>query len=130
MQSVSKLVALATVSVGMAVAGSSSAGAWGWDPTRAPEQPRLERVINHYVYKPRYVHVYHTVPQADPYSYRYARRAYYPYYGSRYWVAAEQMRYRYRYHWTGPKYVYQPSWGRPRHDVVSTKPVHTYKPTK
>ena len=47
----------------------------------------------------------------DPYAYRYVRRAWYPYYNSGYWVPAEQMRNRYRYSYTGPKYRYHPAWG-------------------
>ena len=47
----------------------------------------------------------------DPYAYRYVRRAWYPAYNSGYWVPAEQMRNRYRYSYTGPKYRYHPAWG-------------------
>jgi hypothetical protein len=127
MSKASKLSALAAAAVGL-LSYSASASAWGFDPTRAPEQPAYERFINHYVYKPRYKHVYHTAPHGDPYAYRYARRAYYPYYGSNYWVDAEQMRYRYRYNYTGPKYVYHPSWGQPK---ANHHPVrHDSKPSK
>ena len=48
----------------------------------------------------------------DPYAYRYVRRAWYPGYNSGYWVPAEDMRNRYRYSYTGPKYRYHPAWGR------------------
>ena len=127
------LSAVAVIGAGL-LAASSPAEAFGtrhWDPSRAPEHPRLERFVNHFVYRPRYTHVYHTAPHGDPYAYRYARRAYYPSYGSQYWVPAAQMRNRYRYHWSGPHYVYQPSWGRPRADHVHVErhrePV---KPTK
>ena len=47
----------------------------------------------------------------DPYAYRYVRRAWYPATNSGYWVPAEQMRNRYRYSYTGPKYRYHPAWG-------------------
>jgi hypothetical protein len=111
MSFVTNLATAATISIGFAASvGSATAGSF--DLSRAPEQPRYERFINHYIYKPRYVHRYHTAPHGDPYAYRYARRAYYPYTGSHYWVASEQMHNRYRYHWSGPKYEYQPSWGR------------------
>jgi hypothetical protein len=116
MSGLTKLPALAAAACLGLMSLTASAHAWGWDPTRAPEQPAYERFINHYIYKPRYTHVYHTAPQGDPYAYRYAKRAYYPYYGSRYWVSADNMRNRYRYHYEGPKYVYQPSWGRPKGD--------------
>jgi hypothetical protein len=104
---------LATVvaSVVGSIATAGTAGAWGWDPSRAPEQPVHERVINHFVYKPRYTHVYHRAPHGDPYTYRYVQRSYYPYHASGYWVHADAMRNRYRYHYHGPKYQYHPSWG-------------------
>jgi hypothetical protein len=111
-----KVVMLLALVAGIAVSMtlSAPASAWGWDPTRAPEQPLHERVINHTIYKPHYRHVYHIAPQGDPYAYRYAPRAYYPYYASGYWVPADHMRNRYRYQYHGPKYRYQPSWGAKR----------------
>jgi hypothetical protein len=119
---------LAAVAAGLlgAVGLTGPASAWGWDPTRAPEQPLHERVINHYIYKPHYKHVYHQAPHGDPYAYRYVRRSYYPYYASGYWVDADQMRNRYRYQYHGPKYRYQPSWGAPRehaHEQPAARPV-------
>ena len=47
----------------------------------------------------------------DPRSWYYSQRGYYPYYGSGYWVPREEMRYRYRYTYVGPKYRYAPAWG-------------------
>jgi len=47
----------------------------------------------------------------DPYAYKYIRRPWYPGYNSGYWVPAEQMRNRYHYSYTGPKYRYHPAWG-------------------
>ena len=47
----------------------------------------------------------------DPYAYRYVRRPWYPYTNSGYWVPAEDMRNRYHYSYTGPKYRYHPAWG-------------------
>jgi hypothetical protein len=102
------LLASLAASVLVSLAGAAPATAGG-DLSVAPERPE-QRVIRHYVYRPHYVHEYH----GDPYAYRYVRRGYYPYYGSHYWVPAEQMRYRYRYTYEGPKYRYQPSWGRPK----------------
>jgi hypothetical protein len=52
-----------------------------------------------------------TPSQPDPYAWRHVQPGYYPYYGSRYWVPAEQMRYRYRYTYEGPRYRYYPAWG-------------------
>jgi hypothetical protein len=47
----------------------------------------------------------------DAYGYRYVRRPWYPGYNSGYWVPADEMRNRYRYSYTGPKYRYHPAWG-------------------
>jgi hypothetical protein len=110
------LLAGLAASILAGLAAPTEASAFGYDPSVAPERPE-PRIVHHYVYKPRYLHVYH----GDPYAYRYVRRGYYPHYGSHYWVPAEQMRNRYRYNYTGEKYRYQPSWGRPvrshvRHD--------------
>lgn len=128
MSMMSKWATSALVLTGLA--GSIDTAA-AFDLSRAPEQPRYERFINHYIYKPHYVHRYHTAPHGDPYAYRYARRAYYPYHGSRYWVDAEQMRYRYRYDWQGPKFVYNPSWGRPKAEHVRHEPhAPSIRPTK
>jgi hypothetical protein len=54
----------------------------------------------------------------DPRSWYYGqpRHPSYPDYGSPYWVPREQMRYRYRYLYYGPKYRYYPAWGYPRDD--------------
>jgi hypothetical protein len=54
----------------------------------------------------------------DPRSWYYGqpRRPHYPDYGSPYWVPREQMRYRYRYLYYGPKYRYHPAWGYPLDD--------------
>ncbi len=88
-----------------AAASVAPAGAFDFDPSRAPERAEI---ITHRIYRPHYVHVY---KHGDPYKYRYARVGYYPNSGSHYWVPSEQMRYRYRYHYSGPKYQYHPSWG-------------------
>ena len=62
----------------------------------------------------------------DPYAYRYKRRAWYPGYNSGYWVPAADMRNRYRYSYTGPKYRYHPAWGQDRDlgDVSSSHHGH------
>lgn len=82
-------------------------GPHGWDNAR---------VVRHWVYYPRYVHVYNV----DPYAYQYSPRAYYPYYGSRYWVSAAAIRARnhqHYHHWNvqAPRYKYHRSWGHPQH---------------
>ena len=115
-----------------AVLAATSASAFGlkrWDPSVAPEGYGHHRTIRHWVYHPTYKHVYHVAHHGDPYAYRYVRRGYYPYTGSHYWVPAEQMRYRYRTSYHGPKFRYHASWGlgkahHPRHVG------HDYRPTK
>ena len=119
---------LAAVAVGalasLAVVAPAAAVDWKWDPSVAPEGHELSSIIEHRVYKPRYHHIYRN----DPYKYRYARRGYYPYFASQYWVPAEAMRNRYRYAYSGPKYTYYPAWGLGGHDSGS----HSYrgKPSK
>ena len=49
----------------------------------------------------------------DPRSWYYKQPGYYPYYSSGYWVPREEMRYRYRGQYYGPKYHYYPTWGYP-----------------
>lgn len=67
----------------------------------------------------------------DPYAYRYIQRAWYPDNTSRYWVPASDMRYRYRYTFSGPKYRYYPAWGFNREkgaeDVVVDRHGHPVK---
>lgn len=103
------LAALATIGL----ANPQSAQAFGFDRER-PEGWGKDRVINHHVYYPRYVHHYHV----DPYAYRYSPRGYYPYSRSDYWRSAESVRKRnhaHYHHWNvkGPKFKYYSSWGRP-----------------
>jgi len=63
------------------------------------------RVVRHWTYQPRYVHVYANV---DPYAYRYEPRGYYPYYNSGYWVPRRCYR-RPVYTYNIPPYY--PAWG-------------------
>jgi hypothetical protein len=79
-----------------------------------------ERVVNHYVYHPRYHHVYRIHGATDPYAYRPAHRGYYPYYNSGYWRPAHEMRHRHRPHYVLPKY--QPGWGRNNHHGYNHNP--------
>ncbi len=120
--------AAASALAGFAMTAPAAAFDLGkWDAFRAPEGYDHSRVIHHWIYKPHYRHQYHLGAKDDPYAYRYAPRKYYPYYGSNYWVPAEQMRNRYRYSFDGPKYRYQPSWGQAKHDVGHG---HDGKPSK
>jgi hypothetical protein len=47
----------------------------------------------------------------DPRSWYYRQRGYYAPYVSGYWVPRSEMRYRTRYRYVGPKYMYLPAWG-------------------
>src|SRR5262245_14425262 len=60
----------------------------------------------------------------DSRSWYYRQKGYYPYYASSYWVPREQMRYRYRYQYYGPKYRYFPAWGYPRPDYNGSGDSH------
>ncbi len=73
---------------------------------------------------------YNLGSQEDPYAYRYAARKYYPYSGSHYWVPAAEMKYRYRYGFSGPKYVYYPAWGYTKHSPSHGHTAHGARPTK
>lgn len=89
----------------LAAASATPASAFDWD---RPDQPRgwgQERVVRHWVYYPRYNHVYLRHAYTDPYAYRYVPRGYYPYYNSNYWRPARVV----RRHYHLPRY-YQ-AWG-------------------
>lgn len=73
-----------------------------------------ERVINHYVYYPRYKHVYRINGATDPYAYQPEKRGYYPFYNSGYWRPAHEVRGKQRPQLTLPKY--HQAWGQTRHD--------------
>lgn len=75
-----------------------------------------DRVVNHWVYYPRYVHNYNV----DPYAYQYSPRGYYPYYNSGYWRPAAEVRarnYQHYHYWNvqAPRFKYRSSWGMPWH---------------
>ena len=93
----------------LAIAVSGSASAFFWD---RPDQPagwdRL-RTVRHWVYYPRYQHVYLNGAETDPHAYRYSNRGYYPYYNSGYWRPAESVK---RHHNVLPKYY--AAWGAPK----------------
>lgn len=111
-----KIAAAFAVVLGLAIQPSP---AEAFDFKRSPVAPEgyhAPRTVNHFIYKPRYDHVYHVSHSADPYAYRYSPRGYYPYHASRHWVPAAHMKHRHRaapYH--GPKYTYHPAWGSKRH---------------
>ncbi len=66
----------------------------------------------------------------DAYGYRYVRRAWYPGYNTGYWVPADEMRHRYRYAYTGPKYRYHPAWGVDKEGHGHAAVDHSGRPLK
>ena len=104
----SLLAALAVVlSVAMIVPGSAEAG---WRRSSVPDGWGRTRTINHYIYYPRYRHVYRVHPHTDPYAYYYEPRGYYTKSSSRYWRRADRV---HRHHKVRGhhKYRYHPAWG-------------------
>ena len=102
------LLALAAIALSFGIAAPQSASAFGWD---RPDQPagwgRL-RTVRHWVYYPRYNHVYLTHRATDPYAYSYEPRGYYPYYNSGYWGPPRIKRY------SGALPPYYAAWGANR----------------
>jgi hypothetical protein len=93
----------------LTLAITSPASAYFWD---RPDQPRgwdNMRTVRHWVYYPRYNHVYLRHGATDPHAYSYSPRGYYPYYNSGYWVPAHKIR-RHRRH-LPPYYA---AWGSPK----------------
>ncbi len=110
------MLAALALAAGLSLPSSAVAGDLGKSAAAAGHAD--DRVVHHRVYYPRYRHYYHVADtsQSDPYSWNYSPRGYYPYYASQYWVPAEQMRYRYRYKFTGQKFKYHAAWGAPKKD--------------
>lgn len=81
------LFATAAALLAAAVASPAPAEA-GWHRSAEPDGWAEPRVVRHWVYYPRYAHVYLRSSGTDPYAYRYEPRGYYPYYNSGYWVPA------------------------------------------
>lgn len=93
----------------LAIASPEPASAFYWD---RPDQPRgwdNMRTVRHWVYYPRYNHVYLRHGATDPYAYSYSPRGYYPYYNSNYWRPAYKIR-RNRHHLP----AYYAAWGSPK----------------
>jgi hypothetical protein len=111
-----RAAALALAAFGAIASLPQQARAFGWEKEHAPSDWGVQRTIHHHVYHPRYQHVYHVNAEADPYAYKYAHRGYYPYYASKYWVPAHEMRARNAQIYSGPKYKYYQAWGYPKKD--------------
>lgn len=96
-----------------AVVTPQTASAFGFDKYRhdMPKGWGQERTVRHWVYQPRYHHVFLTHAKTDPYAYRYEPRGYYPYYNSGYWKHRSHVA-RERAHFVHPKY--HAGWGANR----------------
>ena len=101
------LKVLAVLSFGLV--GLLPASATDLHRTMPPDGWGHQRVVKHYVYYPRYTHVYKVHGVTDPYAYRPEHRGYYPAYNSGYWRPAHEMRNRPKPHYVLPKYY--PAWG-------------------
>lgn len=113
------LLAIATAVMALGLAAPKSAEAFGWQRHTEPAGWGRMRTIRHWVYYPRYDHVYLTHATTDPYSYRYEPRGYYPYYNSRYWTSAAEMRARRKARLPHPPYY--AAWGYPDRNYSRTE---------
>lgn len=102
------LLSALAVALTFAVAAPQSADAFHWKRHDRPQGWGHARTVRHWVYYPRYRHVYVGHRYTDPHAYRYAPRGYYPYYNSRYWGRPRIKRHRAKL----PPYYR--SWGAPR----------------
>ncbi len=95
-------LAVTIASLGM-VAAPQPASATFWDRPDQPAGWGHVRTVRHWVYYPRYRHVYVKHTTTDPYAYRPAYRGYYPYYNSGYWKPLAEMRHRAKPHYPNCK---------------------------
>ena len=105
----SSFLAIAAVAGALGALAPAPAHAFGSDPFVAREGRDLP--LGARVRGPRGDCAGESTMCDDPYAYRYVRRPWYPGYNSGYWVPAAEMRNRYHYSYTGPKYRYHPAWG-------------------
>jgi len=76
------MAVIATLTFGLAAEGPAAAF------LDRPDQPaNWDRIptVRHWVYHPRYRHIYLHSSATDPYEYQYIPRGYYPYYNTAYW---------------------------------------------
>ena len=123
----SSILAAAAVVASLASIAPAPAVAFGSDPFVTPEGWDLplgarRRGDRGECYQ-------HSTMCDDPYAYKYVRRNWYPGYNTGYWVPADEMRNRYRYSYTGPKYRYHPAWGIDK-DKHSAARNHDAQPLK
>jgi hypothetical protein len=108
------IVAVAAAFLSCGIAAPRSAEAFGWGREAPAAGWGAARPVEHWVYYPRYHHLYRIAGTTDPYAYVPSDRGYYPYHNSGYWRPAAEMRHRFRYSFKLPKY--HRAWGYPRRD--------------
>ena len=125
---VSSMLATAAVLSTLGALNPAPAHAFGSDPFVAPEGRDL--ALGARDRGPRAECDGQSTMCDDPYAFRYVRRPWYPGYNTGYWVPAEQMRNRYHYSYTGPKYRYHPAWGVDREGRQQPVTDHDAAPMK
>ncbi|MBX9925553.1 MAG: hypothetical protein K2Y05_04285 [Hyphomicrobiaceae bacterium] len=110
MRSSSTLAVIAAMIAAILV-GALPASATDFKCADVPHGWAHERLVHHWVYYPRYHHVYHANSATDPYAYKTEPRGYYPYYNSGYWKARREVA-KNRAHFKHP--VYYKAWGANR----------------
>lgn len=105
---IKSLLAAVMAALCFTAAVPQSADAFHWKRHDRPDGWGHARTVRHWVYYPRYRHVYYGHRYTDPYAYRYEPRGYYPYYNSGYWGETRIKRHRARQ----PRYYR--AWGAPR----------------
>lgn len=104
-------MAAAVFMFSLTTAAPSEAFGWrhhgpaGWDRAQT---------VRHWIYYPRYHHIYRRHSATDPYGYRWVKPGYYPHYNSGYWRSAREMRKRRRHY---PHVPYSQAWGYPKKGV-------------
>jgi hypothetical protein len=124
----SSMLALAALAAALGAFVPETAVAFGSDPFVAPEG--LDRPLGARKRVSRGDCAQQSTMCDDEYAYKYVRRPWYPGYNTGYWVPADEMRNRYRYSYTGPKYRYHPAWGVDRHGHAAPLINHDGKPLK
>jgi hypothetical protein len=103
-----RFLAMAAAMLSFGLVAVQPAEAFGFHRETPPAGWGNTQTVKHWVYYPRYHHVYLASAKTDPYAYQYRTRGYYPYYGSHYWRPAHEVKTQ-RANFKLPKYY--PAWG-------------------
>lgn len=118
------VVALVVSILSLGIFAPTQSEAFGWHRGKPPAGWGRVQPVRHWVYYPRYHHVYHSHPVTDPYAYRYKRPRYYPYYNSGYWRSARVMRKRRRARFLHPQYYRAWGYDKPGYRAYSRRRVY------